>query len=151
MSVEQTIIQNTEPIRKFQQDFKRSVTSNFTILIVACAVCIGFATRDMISNVMNESVLPVLTYLALKSIPYLFYNKALQFSKRYEILTLLLRKLGTLIWIILVWIFTLYMTYIVFRSIANVDLVTGRVDLVQGVTKYVLGENVRGENVRGET
>lgn len=154
MNIEQTVVQTTEPVRRFQQNFK-TLTTNTVIVLVACAVCIGFATKDMISNIMNESILPIISYFAVKSIPYFLYNKALQISKYNEILTLIISKLGLSIWIILVWIITLYLTYIAFRIITRIDVITDKVNMIQGISKYILGEKTNDEyityNTRSET
>jgi large-conductance mechanosensitive channel len=149
MSIDQSVIQTTEPIRKFQQNFKH-FTTNIIIVLIACAVCIGFATKDMISSIMNESILPIISYFAVKSIPYFLYNKALQISKYNEIITLIIHKLGLSLWIIIVWILTLYLTFIVFKLITRVDVLTDKVNLIQDISKYVLGEKTNSEYIISE-
>lgn len=144
MTIENAIIQTTESIKKFQNDFKSFVSSNFLFLVIASAVCIGFATKDMVSDVMNESILPLITHFAVKSIPYFFYNKALEYSNKHSVFHLIIRKVGRGFWLILVWILTLYITFIVFSSISNIDLLTGKMDIVQRLTRYVVGEERNG-------
>ena len=148
VNIEQAIMQTTNSILTFQKNFSNYLTSNYLILLIASSVCIGFATKDMISDIMHESVLPIVIYFTVKTIPYFIYNKTLEYSSKYKLIHLLIHKLGRLFWIIIVWILTLYITYIVFRSITRIDLITGRVNALQSVTKYVLGEKTNQESLK---
>ena len=140
MTVEATIMQTTDSLKIFQKNFTSFYAYNYIFIIVAAAVCIGIATKDMVSGIMNESLLPIIDVFIAKSIPYFFYNKALEYSTKHQFIHLLIRKLGRMIWNILVWILILYATYIVFKTLSRVDLITGKVDFVQSLTRYVSGE-----------
>lgn len=148
MDVGQRIINTTETVKKAQQDFQSFTTYNNTFLVVASAICVGIATKDMVTDIMNEAVLPIVTFLTERSISYFVYSRTLEKTAKYPFLNLLLRKLGSLLWVVLVWLLILYVTYIAFKALIKIDLVTDKVELIQGVTRYVTGQEKR--HVKGE-
>ena len=145
MGIESSILETTDSLKNFQHNFAKFYTSNYMFLIIASAVSIGIATKDMVSTIMNESILPILDVFLVHSIPYILYLKSLEFSAKYPITNMIVRKLGRMFWIIIVWMLILYVTFIVFKAMSNVDLITSQSNMVQAVTKYIAGESTTQE------
>jgi hypothetical protein len=137
VDIGKTIIDSTEHVKNVQKDFLSFTGYNQMFIVTASAICIGIATKDMITDVMNEAILPVITFLTEKSISYFLYTKALEKTIKYPLVNILLQKVAHLLWLLLVWILILYVTYIAFKALIKLDLVTDKINIIQGVTKFV--------------
>jgi large-conductance mechanosensitive channel len=135
------IIDTTESVKSAQKDFQKFTTYNEVFLVTAAAICVGMATRDMVTDIMNEVILPVVTYMIENGISYFLYKKALERAGSYPLLYQVLSKFGHILWIVLVWILILYVTYVAFKALIKIDLITDKADIVQKITRYITQEH----------
>jgi large-conductance mechanosensitive channel len=150
VDIGRTIIDTTEHVKNVQKDFLSFTGYNQMFIVTASAICIGIATKDMVTDVMNEAILPVITFITQKSISYFLYTKALEKTMKYPLVNILLQKVARLLWLLLVWLLILYVTYIAFKGLIKLDLVTDKINIIQGVTKYVTRQEQRQPNVQQE-
>jgi hypothetical protein len=128
----------------FQTKFK-DFTRYQPFLIIAAGVCVGLATREMISAIMNDSILPIVDFILKNTLMYNAYAKFLEeitFQKSffYLFLKLILRKIGSIIWLLLVWFITIYISYIIFSKLIRLDLVSDKIAMLQATTKYIVDQ-----------
>lgn len=88
---------------------------------------------------MNEIVLPFVLFAAKGSVAYLAYSKAVEKTMRVGWIHALLKGFGKTIWIFLVWLLILYVTYAVFKKVITIDFVTPRVEMVENAATYLRG------------
>jgi large-conductance mechanosensitive channel len=132
----QTAFDSTNSILNLQKNFSNFTSYNGTLIIYAAAVCIGFATKDMISDIMNTAILPFLLFWSKHSIIGLLFIKIIDKFKKYPTFSLFLIKIGSIFWIILVWIIILWLTYFIFTKLIKVDVISNRVYFLQDIIKY---------------
>ena len=99
----------------------------------------------MISMIMNDSVLAILDFLIKHSLIYNAYAKFLEeitFQKTffYLFLKLVLRKTAHVIWLLIVWFITIYITYIIFSKLIKLDFVSDKIAMLQATTKYIVDQ-----------
>lgn len=151
MDIQKTILTTAENIRNSQKDFQQFTAYNNLFIIMASAVCVGIVTKDAISDIMNEAVLPIIIFFGKKSISYFLYTKILKKTATYPILNLVIQQFGKLIWIFLTWLLVIYIAWIVFRKLIKIDLVSSNVDLLENITRYVSGEKkITSPTISGE-
>ena len=150
MDIGKAIIDTSESIRKVQHDFQNFTSYNALFVVMASAICVGMITKETVTDIMNEVVLPLILFLGKRSISYFIYTKALERTASYPAINLLLQKLGHLVWIMIVWILVLYIVYVIFKRVIRLDFVSGKVDLVQNVTGYVTKQEAPRRHVSDE-
>jgi hypothetical protein len=126
-----------DSIKNIQKDFMNFTSYNNILILGAASICIGLATKDAISDFMNQVVLPFILFLANGSVTYLSYLKAVQHSLKFPWLNAIVKACGKTVWILLVWFLILYITYAVFKKIIVIDLITSKVNLVEDLKKYI--------------
>lgn len=136
----QSIINTTDNIRNVQHDFSNFTAFNNMLIVYAAAVCIGFATKDMISDLMNEAVYPFLLFWTKHSITGYLFKKTLEKVKNNPILYTILHKIGAIFWIIFVWIIILWLTYFIFTKLIKIDLISDKINIIQDITKYLTNQ-----------
>jgi hypothetical protein len=137
----QQIINGTEKVKQMQQNYRSSISENHAILIIAAAICVGIATRDVIADVMKDAILPLVLYLVKMGIPYMIYDRIKSSFARHTVLHVIISKLGNVIWLLLIWVMTLYLVYLVFAKLVGIDLIGNQVKLIQLATSYVFQED----------
>lgn len=150
MDIGKTILTTAESVKNTQKDFQKFTAFNNYFIIIASAVCVGIVTKDAISDIMNEAILPVIVFLGKKSISYFLYTKALEKTTSYPIVNLLLQKFGRLIWIFLTWLLVIYVSYVLFKKLIKFDIVSSKADLVEDVTRYFTGQEKRSRPTTSE-
>ncbi len=143
MDLPNTIITTAEGIRNTQKDFQKFTAYNNLFIVLASAVCVGIITKDAISDIMNEAILPVVIFFGKKTISYFLYTKALEKTTSYPIINLLISKFGKLVWIILTWILVIYVVYVLFKKLIRFDLVSSKTELLEDITRYITGQEKR--------
>lgn len=136
-TIGQQIQNGTEKLKEMQQNYRSTFSENKTFLLIAAAICVGIATRDVIADVMKDSILPLFVYIATHGLPYLVYQKMLGYSTSYPVAHLIITKLGNMVWLILVWILTLFLVYLIFTKLIKINLISNQVEIVQSATAYV--------------
>jgi large-conductance mechanosensitive channel len=134
------IINTTDNILNIQKDFSAFTAYNNLLIIIAAAVCIGFATREMITDIMNTVLLPLFLFLTERTLSVQLYKKIIEKSKSIPILTMIFIKFGEIVWIIFVWIIILWMTYLIFKKLIKIDLLTEKINVIQDITKYLTNQ-----------
>lgn len=133
----------SEKLKTFQTSFK-DFTHYQPFIIVAAAVCIGLATREMISTIMNDSVLPIVNFIIHHGLIYNAYAKLMNEIKEgtffFLLLKLILSKVAHVVWLIIVWFITIYITYIIFTKLIKLDLVSDKIAILQATTNYIVDE-----------
>jgi hypothetical protein len=117
-------------LKEQQLQYMNFTAYNKLLMVGAAAICIGLATKEAISNLMNEVLLPFITFISNKSLTHIFYIFLLQKSAHYKWINGLIWGLGRTIWIFLVWVLILYSTYLIFQYVIKFDLVTDKLDFV---------------------
>ena len=117
-------------LKQEQSNYMNFTAYNKALVLGAAAICIGLATKEAISSIMNEVILPFLKYISKTSLLYVFYLFLLQKSIHHKWINNLILGLGKTIWIFLVWILILYTTYLVFQYVIKFDLITDKLDFV---------------------
>lgn len=120
-------------IKQVQKDFMSFAAYDKVFLTVAAAICVGLATKEAIGNLMNEVILPFVLFISKGSIAYIAYSTALEKTIKIGWVHAFLQAMGKMIWIFVVWMIILYITYAVFRKLITVDYVTPRVEMVENV------------------
>ena len=126
-----------EFIKAQQQDFMKFTAYNNVLIIGAAGICIGLATKEAISEFLNDIILPFILFLSQHSIFHQFIQKSIDKTSFMPYLFEFLKAIFKTSWIFTVWLLILYITYIVFQKIIKIDLVTSKVDLVESAAKYV--------------
>ena len=133
----------SDKLKLFQTSFK-AFTHYQPFILVAAAVCIGLATREMISTIMNESILPIVDFIIKHGLIYNAYAKLIgeirEGSFSYLLLKLVLNKIAHVIWLIIVWFITIYITYIIFTKLIKLDLVSDKIAMLDATTKYIVDQ-----------
>jgi len=117
-------------LKQEQSKYMNFTAYNKALVLGAAAICIGLATKEAISSIMNEVILPFLKYISKTSLIYIFYLFLLQKSVHHKLINSLIWGLGKILWIFLVWILILYSTYLVFQYVIKFDLITDKLNLV---------------------
>lgn len=136
MDISKGIMDTTENIRLVQKDFAAFTSYNNMFVVFAAAICVGIATRDLVTDVLNETILPLILFFTKQGITYMIYTKILEATTKYQTLNMVIQHVAKLLWIILVWMITLFLVYLIFNKLIKVDLVTSRANLVDDVTRY---------------
>ena len=136
----QTVTTTTDDIRNVQHDFSNFTAFNNVLIVYAAAVCIGIATKEMISELMSEAVYPFLLFWTKNSITGYLFKKTLEKIKHNPILYIILHKLGAILWIIFVWIIILWLTYLIFTKLIKVDLISDKINIIQDITRYLTNQ-----------
>jgi len=136
--VEQTVLTTTNNVLNTQKDFSNFTAYNNELIIYAAAVCIGFATKDMISDIMNEAILPLLVFITKKSFSRFIFYKIIENLKDFPVISLILEKIAIIIWIVIVWIVILWLTYLVFTKLIKIDIISRNVNFIQDIIKYAI-------------
>lgn len=137
MDIGQKIINTTDDLKNVQKDFANFTAYNNLFIIIAASVCIGIATRDVISDIMNDTLLPLIAFIFKHGIFYLLYNKILTITHKHPTLNIIIQHIGKLIWLILVWVLTLFLVYFIFKKLIKIDFISDKINFVQDVTKYL--------------
>ena len=130
-----------EFIKAQQQDFMKFTAYNNMLIIGAAGICIGLATKEAISEFLNDIILPFIVFLSQHSVFHQFIKNSVDRTSSMPYLFEFLKAILKTSWIFTVWLLILYITYIIFQKIIKIDLVTPRVDLVESATKYVTSYN----------
>lgn len=143
----QTIISSTDKIKQFNAEFK-SFTNDKYLILGAAAVCIGFATKDAIEGILNQALLPILKILANASPLYLLFQYVKAKTSKAPIIYALIDKLGLVIWILIVWFLIIFVSYILFKKVLSVDLVSQPISLIQsGTHEYIIKSNENDKKI----
>ena len=126
-------------IKNAQREFLNFTAYNNMLILCAAAICVGLATKEAISDIMHEIILPLILFFGKRSLDYFVYLKALEHSIHLPWLHYLIKGIGKLICIFLVWLIILYITYIIFKGIIKIDIVSDKVNIVQGTVNYIGG------------
>lgn len=121
-------------LKQEQSKYMNFTAYNKALVLGAAAICIGLATKEAISSIMNEVILPFLKYISKTSLIYVFYLFLLQKSIHNKIINAMILGLGKIIWIFLVWLLILYTTYIVFQYVIKFDMITDKLDFVSYIS-----------------
>ncbi len=140
MDVGKTVLTTTETIKANQKEFQKFTAYNNLFIVMASAVCVGIVTKDAITDIMNDAVLPIIIFFGKKTLSYFLYRKALEKTSSYPILNLFIQRFGKLIWILLIWLLVMYVTWILFKKLIKFDLVSGKAELIEDITKYVTSQ-----------
>jgi hypothetical protein len=137
------LVTASEKLQVFQTSFK-DFTAYQPFIIIAAAVCIGLATREMISTIMNHSILPIIDFIIKHGLIYNIYTKLMSEIKQgtffYLLLKLVLNKLAYVLWLIIVWFITIYITFIIFTKLIKLDLVSDKLAILDTTTKYIVDQ-----------
>jgi len=144
-SVGQSIFNTAEEVKNFQKSFQQFTAYNIAFVTIAAALCVGMATNEMITHIMNDALLPLFTFIAQRNIAYYMYNKVLDMSIKYPILTMVIRKCGRIIWLMLVWFMVLYLTYFIFSYAIRFDIMGRQINLVQSISKLFTRQEAHGQ------
>jgi len=126
-----------DKIKSAQQNFLQFTAYNNMLIIGAAAICIGLATKEAITQLLNQVILPLILYFGKTSLNYFVYLKALEHSMHLPWLHNLIKGIGRTLWIFIVWIIILYLTYVVFKQVIRIDLITSKVNLVESAANYI--------------
>lgn len=136
----QTVITTTDDIRNVQHDFSNFTAFNNILIVYAAAVCIGFATKDMIKDLMDEAVYPFLLFWTKYSMTGYLFKKILEKIKHNPIVYIIVHKIGAIFWIIFVWIIILWLTYFIFTKLIKIDLISDKINIIQDITRYLTNQ-----------
>jgi large-conductance mechanosensitive channel len=130
-----------EFIKAQQQDFMKFTAYNNMLIIGAAGICIGLATKEAITEFLNDIILPFIVFLTQHSVFHQFFQRSVDQTSSMPYLFEFLKAIFKTSWIFTVWLLILYITYIIFQKIIRIDMVTPKVDLVESAAKYVTYNN----------
>lgn len=114
----------------FQQFFRSEY-----LLLLAAAICLGLATKELIEKLMTKIILPVLQWLTYTSIVVIFYRYLQKrVPKKFQLISAMLSTVGNVSWDIFVWLAIIVLIFIIFEFIIKRNL-TNNNELI-AVRKY---------------
>jgi large-conductance mechanosensitive channel len=135
--------QATNSVGNFNKEFQ-NYSNNNTLIIVAAAVCVGIATKEIIEKLMNETVLPILQFMIKTSIYYWIYNFLLKSSVSKPVIVGILQTVGTVSWLFLLWSVIVFLSFVLFKKLLDKNLISSQLGFWQNVGGYAitLEENI---------
>lgn len=134
------MLYSSQKVDNFQKGFQDNFSNNSLFLIIAAAVCVGLATKTALEQLLHKTILPVVTLIIKKTISYIIYNKALRASINIPVLNKSLIALGDIFEIIAIWLLILYLTYIMFSKLININILSQQAQILGYVGKKISQE-----------
>ena len=126
-------------LQHLQEDVSQTLTNQIFVL-VAAGVCVGLTTKDAIDALTHEALSPAMVWLQGRSLVYIGYNHALRAAMRRPWLHALLSKVGSIAWILLLWLVIAYVTVLLVRYALKIELITPHTQLARDASSYVFGQ-----------
>lgn len=123
------ILDNIESI---QNSFSKYASADKGILLIAGGVTIGLVTKELITSIMNDIILPILIYFNDHSI-LLIYFKTFLHNLNNSFVEIAVSKVLLLIWLISIWFIIIFLIYIIFSKLIKMDFVTERVNFIKKI------------------
>lgn len=125
------------------EDYKKNILFNNYLILISTAVCIGFITKEVTTNIFNDILLPIINILLGKSIGYNIYLKLKIYFKDSRIFFFLLEKSGLFIWYIILWFVMIYSVFILFNYIIKFGVFDNQIKLIKKISKYIEEERTK--------
>jgi large-conductance mechanosensitive channel len=132
MDLRENIYYTTDNIQKKYNEFNK-FTTNEQVIVVAIGVLIGLATKEVITNIMTEIVLPMFIQFG----SYNLYNLILSKIKNKSA-NIVVQKLGLLIWYLLTWIIVLFIAYLFLTVVININPLGTDLKIINTAANYLL-------------
>lgn len=142
--IKNTLSTTTNTIGEFNTDFHK-FSSNTTMIAIAAGICIGMATKEIIQNIMNDVLLPLLQIMINNSLYYWAYKLLLKSSLSKPFINKLLKIIGTIIWLFLVWSVIIFISFVLFKKLLNYNLISMQLGNIHKIGGYglVLQEKIK--------
>lgn len=131
----QTISQTTNTVGDLNNDFSK-YSNNNSLIVVAAAVCIGIATKEIIERLMNEVVLPVLQIIVNNSLYYWVYKFLLKSSVSSPFILNILNGLGTVAWLFLLWSVIVFVSFVLFKKLLDRNIISSQLGFIHKLGQY---------------
>ena len=127
------IYNTTENAKKFHKDYNDFIAA---FAVISAAVCIGLATKDMVTEVMTEVVLPVITLIVEKSLSYSVYQTLVRHTPNM-FWELVVTKVAKTVWIVVIWMLVIFVTYLAFKVLMRVDIMSSKINAIRNIQHEV--------------
>lgn len=131
MEIGNTILNTTHKVQE-DYDLFKTYTTQKQIIIIASAVCIGFATKEVITNIMNEIILPFLTSIGT----YTLFQFALN-NVHNKFIYIIIKKTGLLIWFIFSWLIIIFIVYLFLTKFIQINPLAFDLSVINTGTKFI--------------
>jgi large-conductance mechanosensitive channel len=146
----QGLTHTTNTVGNFSNDF-RKYSNNNNLVVVAAAVCIGIATKDIIEKLMNEAVLPIMKVMVKNSLYFFVYKLLLKTSVSKPTIVYILKTIGTVGWLFFMWSVIVFVSFVLFKKLLDKNLVANQLNFLHKIGGYAvtLEESIKNQ-FRGE-
>ena len=101
--------------KEIKGEFQEFIFSN-NVIYAAASWAVGLATKEFIQQLIEKSLIPILLALGAK----LMSNKRKSWIKQN---LSVLSYIGSLLWIFIVWILTIFLTFVILEYLLNRQIV----------------------------
>lgn len=131
------IINYSENIKKNYNDYQK-YTLNHQLIVIAIGVCIGIATKDVITNIMNQIILPIIKSFGEHTLYNIIYKLLLVNTKHITILNSSIQYMGIFIWNLLSWSIIVFIAYLFMTQLIKLDIITPHINLIEDGARLFL-------------
>lgn len=97
---------------KFNKDFQEYTYKN-KVLVAASGFAIGMATTNLLSNIVDDILTPAIIKL------FTFIITLSPLYNKYPVLYYIVSKISNFIWLFIVWLLTIFVSFFVIEYILN--------------------------------
>lgn len=135
------ISEATHNINSINNDFKK-YAYNDQLILIAAAVCIGMATKDIIQKLLNDTLYPALKFIVSNSLYYWIFTILKNKSASRPFIVNTLNVIGEIAWLFLLWSIIVFISFVLFKKLLNYNIISNQLSFYNTVG------NVYEENVK---
>lgn len=135
------ISEATHNINSINNDFKK-YAYNDQLILIAAAVCIGMATKDIIQTLLNDTLYPALKFIVTNSLYYWIFTILKKKSASTPFIVNTLNTIGEIAWLFLLWSIIVFISFVLFKKLLNYNIISNQLAFYNTVGT-VYEENVK--------
>jgi len=135
------ISEATHNINTINNDFKK-YAYNDQLILIAAAVCIGVATKDIIQTLLNDTLYPALKFIVTNSLYYWIFTILKKKSASTPFIVNTLNVIGQIAWLFLLWSIIVFISFVLFKKLLNYNIISSQLAFYNTVGT-VYEENVK--------
>jgi large-conductance mechanosensitive channel len=135
------ISEATQNINTINNDFKK-YAYNDQLILMAAAVCIGMATKDVIQTLLNDTLYPALKFIVTNSLYYWIFTILKKKSASTPFIVNTLNVIGQIAWLFLLWSIIVFVSFVLFKKLLNYNIISSQLSFYNQVGT-VYEENVK--------
>ena len=135
------ISEATYNINSINNDFKK-YAYNDQLILVAAAVCIGVATKDIIQTLLTDTLYPALKFIVSNSLYYWIFTILKKKSASTPFIVNTLNVIGEIAWLFLLWSIIVFISFVLFKKLLNYNIISNQLSFYNTVGT-VYEENIK--------